>query len=135
MKTRNFASMFGILIMLLVFSTGSSFAQEKEVVGDKREKQVTVERKSDKTPSQDEIDAEKGTDTENVTTGSNLNAEEVKEKYLNEGNPNEVENKPVSDAPYETSTATEVETKITPKREGETKFKQVPGEADDVPVE
>ncbi|SRR5690606_34402076 len=127
--------LFGIVVLVLIVSN-SGYAQEKEVKGDTQDKKVSVERKSDKTPTQEEIDREAGIIPEERTQDENtLNAEQVKEKYNSEGNPHEVESNTGIDAPYESSSTTEAEVKITPKREGETKFKQVPGEADDVPVE
>ena len=135
MKLLKFRYVLGIAaVIFIVSSTG--YAQEKEVKGDTRDKKVSVERKSDKTPTQEEIDREAGIIPEEQSKdGNTLNAEQVKDKYDKEGNPYEVKPETDSDAPKDDNSTKDSEVKISPKRDGEVKFKTVPGEADDIRVE
>lgn len=135
MKLLKFRYVLGIAVLVLIVSS-TGYAQEKEVEGDTRDKKVSVERKSDKTPTQEEIDREAGIIPEEQAKDENtLNAEQVKEKYNKEGNPYGVDSKTDSDAPKDDNSGKDSEVKISPKRDGEVKFKTVPGEADDIRVE
>lgn len=137
MKLLKFSYALGIAGVLLFVSNSGLNAQEKEVDGDNRNKKVSVERKSDKTPTQEEIDREAGIVPEEKTNNENtLNAEQVKDKYNKEGNPYEEESRTDSDAPTDDGNSVkDSEVKISPKRDGEVKFKTVPGEVDDIRVE